>query len=95
MSAEIGLFIIPAVALVGAGSVAYALAKHGQAIGLWVVAGLIAAFSASMLIGLSNAQGWDGLGYLAALIGLSAPGAAGFGLGGLIGWLRKPRQAVV
>lgn len=89
MSEEILVYLIPAIALFGTGGLTFVLAKKGMAAAMWTIGALIAAFTAFMFIGLENATGWDGLGYLLALIGLSAPSATGFGLGGLIGWLRK------
>jgi len=46
-------------------------------------------FTVAMLLGLRETTGWDGLGYLLALIGLSAPAGVGALLGGLVGWFKK------
>ncbi|MEJ6402622.1 hypothetical protein [Yoonia sp. 2307UL14-13] len=91
MSEEILLYVIPAITLLGTGGLTYMLAKKGKVAAMWTIGGLVFAFSAFMFIGLENASGWDGLGYLLALLGLCAPGAAGFGLGGVIGWITKPQ----
>ncbi len=48
-----------------------------------------AAFTAVMYFAMENATGWDGLGYMIALIGLSAPIGAGLLVGGLVGLTRR------
>ena len=64
--------------------------RNGAAL---AVLGLIwAGFTAGMFFGMEQANGWDGLWYILALMFVSAPSGAGLGLGSLIGWIRSERQ---
>jgi hypothetical protein len=46
-------------------------------------------FTVAMFFGMEAASGWDGLGYVLGLIGLSLPAGLGALLGGLVGWFKK------
>lgn len=82
MNSELFFVIgIPLAAFATSGLIAFGLAKGRFKHGLIALAGLWSAFSVWMVVGMTNATGLDGLGYVAGLIGLSAPAA----VGGLIG----------
>lgn len=61
--------------------------RNGKAFGLIGLIWLI--FTGGMFVGIENATGWDGLGYVMALIGISLPTAVGGLLGGLVGWFKE------
>ncbi len=81
-------FLVPAVAFLITGTIAYFSGRARSASALIGTGLLWAGFTVWMFFGMQQSSGWDGLGYLIALLFLSAPAGAGFGLGGLIGWLR-------
>ena len=89
---EIMMFAVPLSVFLVSGFSAFAFARHalkgvraGGAV-LWAL------FTAVMVFGLANASGWDGLGYVIGLIGVSAPSAAGGLLGTLIGWVKGKKD---
>lgn len=61
------------------------LAKNRIKTGLRAFAGLWALFTGVMLFALASLGSWDGLVYLAVLIGISAPSGLGGVIGSLIG----------
>jgi len=64
--------------------------RHGLAVGCCIA---WAGFTAWMFFGMEQASGWDGLTYALALIGLSAPVAAGGVIGGVLGWMKQKKVA--
>lgn len=83
---------IPLVTFGVTGLIAFKLGQHRQKFITAVVVATLIGFTALMYFGMETASGWDGLGYLFALLGLCAPGAAGTLIGGLIGWLRDAKE---
>jgi hypothetical protein len=81
---------IPTGAFFATALAAFHLAKRGLTTPLFVLAALWVAFTIGMFVGLDQANGWDGLTYLAVLIGINAPGGAGLLFGALFGNARKP-----
>lgn len=90
---EVLIVAIPLTTLIVSTVVAYLSGKAQSRTALTTLGVIWVGFTAAMFFGMQNATGWDGLGYAAALIGLAAPAGAGFGLGGLTGWL-KGRNAI-
>lgn len=83
------VFGIPAVIFAGSVGLTFWLAKRAHRLGglglslVWLV------FTAGMFFGLEQSTGWDGLGFLAGLIGISAPVAVGGLIGGAIGLAKR------
>jgi len=80
--------IIPVVVFLVALLAFFHFAKFRKKAALWGAGSLWALFTLIMIVGMETASGWDGLGFLLALIGISAPAAAGFGIGGVAGWIK-------
>ena len=57
--------------------------------GVWAVTTL------GLFIGMFEASGYDGLAYLFALLGFSAPGGVGALIGGIMGWMKKDNESYV
>lgn len=83
------MIAVPLTIFVVAAALGSYLVKAGQKILLIVLASVWAAITASLVVGMENAQGWDALGYFIGLIGLSAPSGLGLLIGAVIGWVRK------
>lgn len=82
---DIVVYAIPVVAFLAVLFPSYWLAKAKNNTALIFLGVIWAGFTGAMFFGIENASGWDGLGYLLALIGISAPtGVAGL-IGGIVG----------
>ena len=86
---ELTVLIVIGVAFLGALILSFFLGKRRNKRGLSIIGLLWAGFTATMFFGMYNATGWDGLGLLFALIGVSAPLGVGGLIGSLIGWARS------
>ena len=86
---EFLVFAIPVGIFAGTGVAGYFAAKYRATAGLILLALLWAGFTAVMSYGMATATGWDGLGYVLGLIGVSAPSFFGLGLGALIGKYKR------
>ncbi len=85
------VYAIPVVVFLVALFPTYWLAKGKNAAGLICMGVIWAGFTGAMFFGIENATGWDGLGFMLALIGISAPvGAAGL-IGGTAGWFKSEK----
>lgn len=82
------IFAIPAAAFCVALFLTYFLGRDRNTLGLTVIGVLWAGFTGAMFFGLGQSTGFDGLGYVAGLIGISAPVGVGYLLGGPVGWLK-------
>lgn len=91
MSAYIILIGVPIAAFLATFFITFRLATEQSRAGitaLWVV---WAAFTAAMFFGMEGTSGWDGLGYLLALLGISAPSGVAALIGGLAGWAKSEK----
>lgn len=80
------MFGVPLFAFLGALFPAFWMAKAKNNVGLICFSVIWAGFTGAMFFGMENASGWDGLGYMMGLIGISAPtGVAGL-IGSAVGW---------
>ena len=86
MSAEVIIFAIPVVVLLLAGTLAHWSVKARNFAAIGLLALIVAVFTGAMLFEMDRATGLDGLGYLVALLGISAPAGVGLGVGSLTGW---------
>ncbi len=83
------IFIIVSIVgsiLLGSFWLSFVLGRRKSKIGLGMLGGLWAAFTAILFFGMNEASGLDGLGYLVFLLGVSAPAGVGGLVGALIGW---------
>jgi hypothetical protein len=85
------LFAVPLAAFCVALFLTYWFGKDRNSMGLISLGLLWAGFTGVMFFGLDQATGWDGLGYLAGLLGISAPVGVGYLLGGSVGWLKSEK----
>ena len=86
------VFGVPLAAFMLSLFVSFALGKAKKS-KVFVRFGVLWAFVSGLLtIAMFAATGWDGLGYLAALIGVSAPLGRGTLIGGIVGWMQKDNQ---
>jgi hypothetical protein len=90
-SEAIFLFGVPAAVFCATLFSTYWFGKARNGIGLTSVGFLWAGFTGVMFFGLHQSTGWDGLGYLAGLLGISAPVGVGYLLGGSVGWLKSEK----
>ena len=88
-SEDIVVYAVPLVAFLASLFVSFAFGKNRFKGGLICFGLLWLGFTVAMFFGMEAASGWDGLGYLVGLIGLSVPVGIGALLGGLVGWFRK------
>ncbi|WP_342076197.1 hypothetical protein [Yoonia sp. SS1-5] len=75
------------------GFLGHYLARIRSGRGFAAIGAVWVAFSVAMLVGMDKAPGWDGLAYLFALLGVSAPSAVGLIGGGAIGYFRGDKTA--
>lgn len=85
-------FGIPLVVFVVAVTIGYALGKRKHLGGLSTIGVLLVVVTVWLFVGLGKAQGYDGLAYIFALIGLDAPAALGMLIGGGVGWVRQRKE---
>lgn len=83
------LTAIPVVVFIATLFTTFWLGKAHNKVGLISLAVLWAGFTGAMFFGMENATGWDGLGYLVALLGVSGPSGVGALIGGLVGWAKN------
>ena len=88
MNENIILFGVPTAVFVASVFVTFQLGKNKKGAALVGVGAVWSAFTVFMFFGMQNANGWDGLGYLLAMIGISAPWGVAALIGGLIGWAK-------
>lgn len=88
---ELLLLGIPLTAFVASVFAAYWLMKWRNT-AILICLGLVwVAFTGMMFFGMEAATGWDGLGYLLGLLGISAPiGVAGL-IGSTVGWFKREK----
>lgn len=86
------ILIIPVIVFFVAFNAFFHFAKFRKKMALWCGGLLLALFTLFMIVGIETASGWDGLWFLLALIGISAPAAAGFGIGGVAGWIKRRKD---
>ena len=91
-SEEILVFIVPAIAFIITGAIAYFSGRARSTPVLTALGVIWAGFTGWMFFGMQQTTGWDGLGYAIALVLLAAPAAVGIGLGGLVGWVRSRKD---
>ena len=84
-----GAFLIIAAIFAVAVWLAHWCGKNRNGAGLVGLAVVWAGFTGAMFFGLERATGWDGLGYLVALIGISAPAGLGALIGCAVGWFKN------
>ncbi len=85
------LVVVPLTAFTTALFLTSWLGKNRINMGLVAVGLALAGFTGAMFFGLDQATGWDGLGYVMALLGISAPAAAGSLIGGAYGLVQKEK----
>lgn len=90
-SEAILIYMIPVVVFALSGLVAFALGKNKKRGGMATLVLAWLGFTGALLVALEQSTGWDGLGYVVALMGLSAPIGAGLVIGGPIGWMKKEK----
>ena len=81
----VAAFLVPLV-------MAYFFCKRRNKLGLSILGVIWAGFTAILFFGMNNATGWDGLGYLMILLGVSAPAAVGGLIGSLVGWAKSDNE---
>lgn len=92
---EFALFTIPVIAFLTSLFLTFGFGKNRNYVGLISLGAVWAAFTGVMFLAVEAATGWDGLGYAAALVGISAPaGIAGL-IGGIVGWAKSEKAAHV
>ncbi|WP_108814688.1 hypothetical protein [Loktanella sp. Alg231-35] len=80
---------VPTVAFLVATFAGFQCGKAGSRSGLGWFAGIWVAFTTWMFMGIQSSTGWDGLGYVLALIGICAPVGVGGLIGGVTGWIKR------
>lgn len=83
------VFGIPAVIFAVTVWMTFWMSKRAYRLGLISLGLVWLVFTAGMFFGLEQAVGWDGLGFLLALIGISAPVGVGAIIGGAIGLVKR------
>ncbi len=83
------LWGVPVVTVLIAGTGAFFAAKARNTALLGLAGILWLCFTVAMGFGLNTAVGWDGLIYIAGLLGISAPSAVGLLIGGVIGIYKR------
>lgn len=91
MNEGIILFVVPAAAFLATLLQTYWFGKRQSRTGLVGFGVVWVAFTGVMFFGMENAHGWDGLGYLLALLGISAPSGVAALIGGLVGWAKNEK----
>ena len=85
------MFGIPLVAFLASLFPTYWFGKAKNNAGLICFGVIWAGFTGAMFFGMENASGWDGLGYMLGLIGISAPTGAAALIGGTVGRLKSEK----
>ncbi len=83
------IYGVPAVVFLAAAFTCFKFGKSGNRQGFGWLAGIWVVFTGGMFFGIEASTGWDGLGYVLALIGISAPVAAGGLIGSIVGWTKR------
>lgn len=89
------IYGIPAVSFLISGFATYSFSRHSIPAGLKFFGFVWLAISILLSIGLFTAEGWDGLFFVAALIGIIAPAGVGGLIGGWIGGTRKAHDTQI
>ena len=95
MTGDIIAFGIPLTIFLVSGFATHWLAKNQSHTALKWVGSFWLLTTFAMLIGVSTLGSWDGLIYVAILIGISAPAGLGGLIGGLVGRFRAKKVANV
>lgn len=88
---EILYFFIMAVLVLGAGWLAYRLILRARFAVFFTFLGGAALSAAYLGVKTETAQGWDAIGYFAALVFFLVPVLAALVVGGVVGLLRRNR----
>ncbi len=83
------LYGVPAGSFAATVFLSFYLAKLRSLIGLCALNVLWIGFTAAMLFGLDQANSWDGLVFMAALLGISAPVGVGSMIGCTFGLVKR------
>lgn len=90
-SEEIIMFGIVGAAFIAALLLSFFFGKRRNKLGLSIMGIIWTGFTGIMFFGMYDASGWDGLAYLLALIGISAPTGVGSLIGSLVGWAKSDK----
>lgn len=91
MSENIILVGVPTAVFLATLFLTFRLGKRQSRGGMIAIGAVWTAFTAVMFFGMQNASGWDGLGYLLGLLGISAPSGVAAVIGGLVGWAKNEK----